>query len=111
MGQKHKKEKKEKKEKYIPEYRTKEERMLETKPILEKLTELGLTLENNSEIKDLFLLIQKYIKDGERIEVNIPFPSINKRIKGVLSKSIFLHLFLNSLFVKYVSRNSLLYEG
>ena len=101
MGQKHKKEKKEKKEKYIPEYRTKEERMLETKPILEKLTELGLTLENNSEIKELFLLIQRYIKDGERIEVNIPFPSINKRIKGVLATNIREEVYVKMISERY----------
>ena len=27
----------------------------------------------------------KYIKTGERIIVNIPFPEINKRIEGVLA--------------------------
>ena len=101
MGQKHKKEKKEKKEKYIPEYRTKEERILETKPILEKLTELGLTLENNSEIKELFLLIQRYIKDGERIEVNIPFPSINKRIKGVLAINVREEVYVKMISERY----------
>jgi hypothetical protein len=101
MGQKHKKEKKEKKEKYIPEYRTKDERVLETKPILEKLTELGLTLDNNPEIKELFLLIQRYIKDGERIEVNIPFPSINKTIKGVLAINIREEVYVKMISEKY----------
>ena len=89
MGQKYKnKENKKQKEKYIPIYRTKQERILETKPIIEKLTEMDLTMENTPELKNLFILIKKYINDDERLEINIPCPSINKTIKGLLARNI-----------------------
>lgn len=86
MGKK--KDKKEKKDKYIPVHRTKEERIIDSKPIIMKLTELGITLEQNNELKELYILIKRYIEDGERLEINIPFPSINRRIKGVLATNI-----------------------
>lgn len=90
MGQKNKKKenKENKKEKYIPIYRTKQERILETKPIIEKLSEMNLTMENTPELKNLFILIKKYINDDERLEVNIHCPSINKTIKGLLARNI-----------------------
>lgn len=88
MGQRNKKKENKEKTKYIPIYRTKEERILETKPIIEKLTEMNLTLENTPELKNFFILIKKYINEDERIEVNIPCPSINKTIKGLLATNI-----------------------
>ena len=103
MGKKHKKNKDNlsNKEKYIPMYRTKEERILETKPIIEKLTELGLTLEQNNELKELFILIKTYIQDGERLEINIPFPSINRRIKGILATNIREEVSIRMISEKY----------
>lgn len=91
MGQKNKKKFKENKQnkvKYSPIFRTKEERILETKPIIEKLSEMNLTLENTPELINLFSLIKIYINDDEKIDINIPCPSINKTIKGVLSRNI-----------------------
>ena len=78
-----------KKEKKIREkkeiiYRTEKERKIAIKPIIEKLTELQLTI-NYEPIKQLFKMIQTYIKEGNSYEINIPFPMINKRIKGVLT--------------------------
>ena len=73
-----------KKEKQLPEYRTKEERMSEIKPILSKLSELQLN-PRYDEIRELYQHIQSYIATGDRIEVNIPFPAIKKRIVGVLA--------------------------
>ena len=80
MGKKTKK----KKEKSQPEYRTKEERIEEIKPILSKLSELQLNPSYN-EIRDLYEHIKLYIANGDRIEINIPFPAINKKIVGVLA--------------------------
>ena len=67
-----------------PSYRTKEERRAETRSIIEKLTELRLTTEYE-EVLTLMKAIQQYINHGERIEVNIPFPAIKKRFRGVLA--------------------------
>ena len=65
--------------------RTKEERQAEIKPIIVKLRELKLTIQSHSEIKELFILMQRYINEGVNVEVNIPFPAYNCCIKGVLN--------------------------
>ena len=60
--------------------------MAEIKPILAKLSELQLTPQYDA-IKEL-LLNSKYIKDGERIEIKIPFPAIGRKITGVLATNV-----------------------
>jgi len=72
------------KEKQQPEYRSKEERVEEIKPILAKMSELQLN-PSYDEIKELYEHIKLYIASGDRIEINIPFPSIKKRIIGILA--------------------------
>ena len=67
--------------------RTKDERIEETRTIIAKLTELQLTLAYPP-IKQLFILMQDFIDNANRHEVNIPFPMIDKRIRGILSNSI-----------------------
>lgn len=79
MGKKTKK-----KEKMQPEYRSKEERIKEVKPILSKLSELQLN-PSYDEIRELYEHMKIYIDNGDRIEINIPFPAINKKIVGVLA--------------------------
>ena len=81
MGKKNRKPKKEKK---VPEYRSKEERQAEVKHILEQLSEFQLN-PTYEPVKKLYLKFQEYIREGERLLVNIPFPEINRRIKGVLA--------------------------
>lgn len=73
-----------KKEKKEIQYRTKQERQSEVKHILEQLNEFQL---NNTyePVKKLYLKFKEYINEGQRIIVNIPFPEINRRIKGVLA--------------------------
>ena len=66
--------------------RTKEERRQEIIPIIEKLSELQLSTEYDA-IKELYKLFKEYIEEGNRIEVNIPFPLIKRRIKGILAIS------------------------
>ena len=79
-----KKKHKVKKEKKEPEYRTKEERQAEVKHILEQLSEFQLNV-TYEPVKKLYLKFKEYISDGERLIVNIPFPEINRRIKGILA--------------------------
>lgn len=64
---------------------TKEERQQEVKPILLKLQELRLHPTTYESIKILYQNLQSYIQDGERKELNIPFPEYNVTIKGVLA--------------------------
>ena len=79
-----KKKRKVKKEKKEPEYRTKEERQAEVKHILEQLSEFNLS-PTYDPVKKLYLKFKEYISGGNRLIVNIPFPEINRRIKGVLA--------------------------
>ena len=81
MGKKNRKPKKEKKP---PEYRSKEERQEEVKNILGQLSQFQLN-HTYEPVKKLYIKFQQYIREGERLLVNIPFPQINRRIKGVLA--------------------------
>ena len=65
--------------------KTKEERQAEIKPIIIKLRELKLTIQSHTEIKELFIQMQRYINEGIKVELDIPFPDYNCCIKGVLS--------------------------
>ena len=76
-----------KKNRYIPILRTEEERSIECRQIINKLTELQLTI-SYEPIKELFIILQNYKKNGKKTTVNIAFPMINKRIKGILSDTL-----------------------
>jgi hypothetical protein len=75
-------------------YRTKEERQNEIKEILEKLSDFDLNL-NYEPIKKLYQKFKEYIQEGNRIEINIPFPEINRRIKGILAISVREEVWIN----------------
>lgn len=64
-------------------YKSIEERKLEVAEIITSLTNLELTIQYD-EIKTLFQLLQTFIKEGNKIKVSIPFPMIERRIKGEL---------------------------
>ena len=66
-----------------PKIRSLSERQEVVKPIILKLTELQLTVAYEP-VRELFRIIQLFLKDGNRHVVNIPFPMINRRIKGEL---------------------------
>jgi hypothetical protein len=69
-------------------YRTKEQRMNEIKPIIKKLSELGIKASDHEEIKELLYKIQVYVQQGERININIPFPTADVDIVGVLATDV-----------------------
>ena len=75
-------------------YRTKQERQAKVKDIITKLTELQLNIKYEP-IQKLFELFKEYINEGRHIDVNIPFPDINRRIKGVLAISIREEVWVN----------------
>jgi len=68
-----------------PNNRSKEERQREATKIIQSLQKLNLSPGEYEPIRILYNLLQRYIQDGERIEVNIPFPEIHKQIIGVLA--------------------------
>ena len=67
--------------------KSREERQAEVRPIIEKLTELNITV-LEPPIKELFTKISLFVKNGEKIEVNIPYPKTNQIIEGVLHPKI-----------------------
>jgi hypothetical protein len=75
---------KRKKQKKIPEYRNKKERSEQVKEILKQLCEFDLNTKYEP-VQKLYIFFKKYIQNAERIIVNIPFPEINRRIKGLLA--------------------------
>ena len=89
-----KKKKKEKRVKKEIVYRTKDDRKKEVKEILEQLTSYDLNIKYEP-IKKLYGLFKTYINEDKRIEINIPFPEINRRIKGLLAISVNEHVWVN----------------
>ena len=69
----------------IVKNRSKQERQAEVTKILQSLQTLDLNPGDYAPIRVLYNLLRRYIQDGERIEVNIPFPEIHKQIVGVLA--------------------------
>ena len=69
-------------------YRTKEQRMKEIKPIIQKLSDLKIKASDHVEIQELLTKIQVYIHQGERLEINIPFPIADVDIVGVLATDV-----------------------
>lgn len=70
-----------------PILKTKEERKEEIRIIINKLSELELTIAYEP-IKELFKIMQKYINDGGKIKINIEFSMINKIITGLLPDTV-----------------------
>lgn len=82
-----KKRKKEKKEKKIMQFRTKKQRQEEVKNVIEQLNQFDLNIKYEP-VKKLFSLFKEYIEEDKDVKVNIPFPEINRRIKGKLAIGI-----------------------
>lgn len=76
-----------KKKRNVIVYRTKEQRQEEVKNILKQLNEFELGIKYDP-IKILYKKFKEYIVEGNRMKVNIPFPEINRRIKGLLAISV-----------------------
>lgn len=65
------------------EYKTKEQRKEDVKNIIKELSKFELT-PTYEPVKKLYLYFKDFIDNGNYIKVNIPFPMINRRIKGEL---------------------------
>lgn len=78
------KKRKQKKEKKAPEYRNKKERQEEIVNVIKQLSDFDLN-PTYEPIKKLYQSFKEYIATGDRIIINIPFPEVNRRIKGVLA--------------------------
>jgi hypothetical protein len=65
-------------------YRTKQERQFEVLNIIYQLKQNDLT-SRDPEVRELLEIMNDYVVTGERKEVRIPFPRIEKTFKGVLA--------------------------
>ena len=72
-----------KKERKKVEYKTKEERQGDVKNIIKELSKFELT-PTYEPVKELYKKFKEFIDGGNHVKVNIPFPMINRRIKGDL---------------------------
>ena len=66
--------------------RNEQERKQVSIEIINMLSDLGLSIQYEP-IKTLYKILKEYNELGGRKEVNIPFPEINRRIKGILPSS------------------------
>ena len=60
------------------------ERKGEARDVIEGLSEMLLTTQYEA-VRELMGNLKRYIDDGVRIEVDIPFPEVGRRIVGVLA--------------------------
>lgn len=67
-----------------PNMKTEEERRASSLEILKQVKALDLSV-TQPPIRELLKLMKRHNETGERISVNIPFPDLNRRIKGVLA--------------------------
>lgn len=68
----------------LPKEKTEEERRAASREILKQIEGLDLSI-SHKPIRELLKLLKQYNDEGKRIIVNIPFPELNRRIKGVLA--------------------------
>lgn len=68
----------------LPKMKTEEERRASSREILKQIESLDLSV-THAPIRELLKLLKQYNETGDRILVNIPFPEMNRRIKGVLA--------------------------
>jgi len=85
MGQRNKKANRTKKPPPgAPALRTREERQVEVRKIIDKLTELNLTT-THEPVVELMSVMREYINTGNEYTIDIDFPALNRNIVGKLT--------------------------
>tara|TARA_B100001057_G_C22594543_1_gene850339 strand:- start:453 stop:740 length:288 start_codon:yes stop_codon:yes gene_type:complete len=84
----------------VGEIRTKEERMDEVREIINQLNTFELTVKYEP-VQKLMRLLNNYVKNGDRIKVSIPFPEINRTIRGILATNKKERVFIKLHYEKY----------
>lgn len=69
--------------------RTQEERRAQVRPIIDKLTELQMNMSYPA-IRELYKVLNQFIKTGEDAKIKIPFPEFSRKIKGELSNAPYI---------------------
>jgi hypothetical protein len=74
---------------YCATERTMDQRKEQVRPIIDKLTELQLNMSYPA-IRELYKIINQFIKTGEDVKIKIPFPEFSRKIKGELSNAPYI---------------------
>ena len=69
--------------------RTQEQRRAQVRPIIDKLTELQMNMSYPA-IRELYKVLNQFIKTGEDTKIKIPFPEFSRKIKGELSNAPYI---------------------
>jgi Ethanolamine utilization protein EutJ (predicted chaperonin) len=69
--------------------RTQEQRRAQVRPIIDKLTELQMNMSYPA-IRELYKVLNQFIKTGEDAKIKIPFPEFSRKIKGELSNAPYI---------------------
>jgi hypothetical protein len=69
--------------------RTQEQRRDQIRPIIEKLTELQMNVSYPA-IRELYKVLNQFVKTGEDTKFKIPFPEFSRKIKGELSNAPYI---------------------
>lgn len=80
--------------------RSKQERLDEVREIIKQLNTFELNMKYEP-IQKLMKLLNNYVKSGDRIKVSIPFPEINRTIRGVLATSKKEEVYIKLEYEKY----------
>ena len=82
------------------EIRNEQERSDEVREIIKQLNTYDLNMKYEP-IQKLMKVFKNYIKNGERIKVSIPFPEINRTIRGLLATSKKEKVYIKLEYEKY----------
>ena len=84
----------------VVELRSKEERQNEVREILKQLNHFELNMKYGP-IQKLMRLLNSYVIEGERINISIPFPEVNRTIRGILAIDKKEEVFIKLDYEKY----------
>ena len=72
-----------------PNERTQEQRREQIRPIIDKLTELQMNMSYPA-IRELYKILNQFIKSGEDTKFKILFPEFSRKIRGELSNAPYI---------------------
>jgi len=72
-----------------PNERTQEQRRAQIRPIIDKLTELQMNMSYPA-IRELYKILNQFIKSGEDTKFKISFPEFSRKIRGELSNAPYI---------------------
>lgn len=68
--------------------KTKEQRQAEILPVIQTLNKMHIKPAMGENVKGLYKILQDFINDGERVEIEYPMEELNLRVYGVLEMNV-----------------------